>query len=355
MSDRTTGTTVTGRDRPTVSRVVQAARRWVEPAGELATRAARRVVHAGLPVLERADRRLVVGGLRAQWNPGLHVVHESIERVVADPDDREMHRILASVPGRVNVVVFDADRPLGVVTLRRRPTFWEPTMYQCLAGPPLAIEAGRVEDVLRAVGVEIRIEGYEPGREQIEPDEQYAVDSYVTDLTGDYEAHWHRKWRANLRTTRKRCAGFELRIDAPEDLRWAVTSWRDLYADDPRGEVVAATDRLALWPHLGGSQIRTVALCDGDRVVACTVSSVRGLELSFQCTARDPEYDRQSVGSHILDRTFQWAKEEGYERFDLGAGYGYKQRFAPVGGTLHGIAFQPPLVRRFRRLATRLN
>ena len=48
---------------------------------------------------------------------------------------------------------------------------------------------------------------------------------------------------------------------------------------------------------------------------------------------RSPSYEKQSIGTYLIDRSLSWAKESGYNKFDMGGDYSdYKKHWAPPVG-----------------------
>lgn len=261
------------------------------------------------------------------------------ERLCARPD-----------PGKRHILVSDDDGPLALLSLRRRPRFWEPVAHQCLPGfiAPARDQAGLARS-LRAAGLEIRVEsGLEEPPHRLDPTDTYSYAVRQIDLEGDYTAYWHAKGRRkSLRASRKRCAELTTAVDDLAGIAWTVEQWSAQWRGHPSGEIAAAGDRAAVWSSLYGTsdaqswRATAVTLADGRRRVAGAILLARDDTVTFQCTARDPHYERLMVGSRVLELAVEWAADAGYRVFDLGGGGGYKRWWGPESAHRHAASFRP--------------
>ena len=135
--------------------------------------------------------------------------------------------------------------PIAVVSLRRRPGFWEPASAQCLPGTPIACVPDQLGRVLRGLGREVRIGSLYRDPSDLRPSVTHSYQRYGADLRGDYEAHWPNRGGMNYLVARKKTVGFDVRIDHPGDLEWTVNRWAELLARqrDRRGRVGARPSR----------------------------------------------------------------------------------------------------------------
>lgn len=317
--------------------VARAASRVLEQAG----RATARLQHRDLSI-----RRF------SEWNATLD---EALGQL-PEPEGctREFYRelVLPTSVAKQHALVTDNDGPLAVVSVRRRGRRWEPVAYQCLPG--VVAPARSLPDLGRSMhrlGADVLVEaGLSADMALADPTVFYPYEVRQIDLTGDYEAYWKSKGlHKNTKRAAKRCAEMDIHVDRDGGIARAVEMWRMAWADDPTQEAVAAMDRERFWTALhndetsSGPRVLTLELFDGERMVAGTVSFMVDDRLLLQCLARDSEYDRQMVGTRIIEATVEWAVANGCQLVDFGAGDGYKRWWAPHTTKRYGAVFRPPL------------
>lgn len=329
----------------------------VSPA-KRATRSAARgalgVVKASWPAIERIALLERDRGLSVDWSDEWGERHENALLALPIDDEQRSRAVLLAQPVDVpkRHAIVHCDGELGaVVSLRRRPDFWEPVSAQCLPGTPMACRPELLGRVLRGLGVEIRIGSTYQDPADLGPTYSYSYVRYGADLTGDYEKFWP----SGHRRARKKTKGFVVRSDHPGDLEWTLDAWVEMWRDHPNGETAAALDRKRLWStmqHTG--EIHTVMLADGDTPVAGYVLFCDDGVAKFECTGRRMDYERFRVGTRALDACFEWAASAGYHTFDVGGGGAYKATWAPSYATSYAAVFQPRTIRAARGIERRL-
>jgi hypothetical protein len=315
----------------------------------------KRVSSTTTSVAEALAARRPTEGLEVAWSSVWAPAHDlALARLpLLDAPTRQLHRLLGTTisGSKLHAIVTSDDELIAVVTLRRRPGFWEPASAQCLPGTPVACLPDQLGRVLRGIGREVDIGSFYRDPTDLRPTHMRSYDRYGADLTGDYEAYWPSQGGMNYRTARKRTAGFEVRIDHPGDLEWTVNRWAEHWADDPSGQVASAADRLAVWGHLRGDLVHTVMVAkDGQPTAGCVHFCADGV-VKFECTGRDFSFEKQRVGTRVLDASFEWAKQAGYEIFDMGGGADYKHWWAPPYAKSFAARFVPPQVQRAMSIA----
>ena len=276
--------------------------------------------------------------------------HELLAILAANPTRAEKRHALVSRRGQ----------PVAVVSLRRRKDFWEPVTEHCVPSWDLfpTAPAESHGDVTRALGLEVRVGGYDADPTPLRPHHSIPYVTYQADLRGNFEGHWRDADRMNsIKQARKRTAGYQVRADHAGDAEWNADTWFEMWKDDPEEQYLAAEDRRRVWPTLvKQGKLHTVVLVDGDHPVAGAVFFTTERGLLFVCTARDKSRGSQAVGTRVLDASFHWASEAGFQELDLGGGGDYKRWWAPIGRNKYHVTFRPPLVdaahRAFRLLRT---
>lgn len=322
------------------------------------------VAAAAVISVARIVSRLTTRGVHIAWFDAWNsALDQALEALPAIPGcDRDLYRKLTQPTSvqKCHALATQNGRPIALISLRRRQTFWEPVTYQTLPGviaPARSQEA--LSQALRALGAEVRIEaGLNKSVADLNPRSHWIQNSYRVDLRDDYEARWTRNHRSSVRRARNRCDAFMTqRIDGAGDLEWCVDQWQRTWENDAAAETVAAEDRKRFWPAFVQRQntgdllqFRTVQLLDGDRRTAGQVLMCSGDRVVLQCAARDPAYDEYSVGKRVLDSVIAWAAAAGFHYFDLGSGGDYKQNWGePVAGR-YGAIFRPRAIGALYRL-----
>jgi CelD/BcsL family acetyltransferase involved in cellulose biosynthesis len=86
----------------------------------------------------------------------------------------------------------------------------------------------------------------------------------------------------------------------------------------------------------------TIALRDGERLVAAEACIVHRQELILWTTFRDRHYDYHGLGNRLMDLAYHWAKANGLAGIDIGGGFiGYKRRWAPEASAKTKMLISP--------------
>lgn len=291
-------------------------------------------------------------GLSIEWSPVWTKQHDEALNGLRFLDDgsRYLHRLLGQRTSarKVHGIVQTGGAPVAVLSLRRRPGFWEPASAQCLPGTPIACDQNELGRVLNGLGRVVGVGSFYDDPADLRPQSMYSYERFGARLDDEYESYWQSQGRIRYRTARERTADFDVRVDHPGDLEWTIKRWASYWANDEQGQVASAADRLTLWGHLLGDAIHTVMVTKNGMPVAGCVHYCVGSVAKFECTGRDPGFDKQRVGIRVFDASFAWAKSAGYKIYDMGGGPEYKRWWAPPYATSYGAEFVPPLVHRAR-------
>ena len=207
---------------------------------------------------------------------------------------------------------------------------------------------------MNATGLDIMAAaGLGPETPAMRPTAFWTYDWHKIDLTADYEGYWRQKKRQyNISRARRHLKELAVRIDGEGDLAWIVEKWREQWADDPGQEVVAAEDRLRLWPLLMAARepalrVRTLMLATADGArVGGLVFTTKGDAAMAQCGGRDATHDDGYLAAAFTVALVDWAKANGLAFIDM-AGGEYKRHWGPVGGQRYGAMFRPRLIQAF--------
>jgi hypothetical protein len=305
-----------------------------------------------------STRASFVSGVRVRWFDGWHPALNEALDVLPEMEmcPHAVFRAVATTQSlarkRFALVMRDGE-PIAVAGVRRRQTFWEPLLEECIPFDLFPARPRELGNVLRALGLEISMSGYDADPSHLAPHGVTPYTIYRADLRQPFEDHWRKEDRLyTVRKARKRTANLSLRWDHPSDVDWIVRTWIDMWKDHPAQQTLAGNDRLVASRMLAEKGLlHSVALVDGDEPVAGATHLVQGKKLLFHCNARDRTRAAQAVGTRVLDETFHWAAQNGFESFDLGGGMDYKRWWAPPAGERYHLNFRPPVMRAARRFA----
>lgn len=251
-------------------------------------------------------------------------------RLLAQPRDR----------AKIHIIAEDNSGPVAVVTLRNRQTHWEPVTSAVVVGGPVGPRRGSAE-VFAFVDHDIVLPEvfetpFDHPRGRHEP---FAV--HGTRLDGTHEDYWRssKAWK-DVRSTRSKTEAVEVTVGDPAAISWTIDRWAATWEGHPNDETSAAADMAALWPdRLRTGRLFVVSLSHRGEIVAANVNEVADGVLYGLITARDTSWRRGSLGTRLIDATFEQATSAGLRRIDLGGYSDYKHRFAPVCDVRHTVRY----------------
>jgi hypothetical protein len=277
-----------------------------------------------------------------QFRSWCQTLDDAVEHLPVDPDwPHELHILLAeNVPQKKRRLVMwtEGDVPIGVAAFVQEPRgTWEPVTHWILPGTVGLVAAPRIGSLFGLLPFRTRIAWWR----MIEPlpsgDEiRWAAEepTYGIPCSDDFEAYWKQtdQLRA-IKKARDRCKHLTLTVNAPGASEWVLQQsekhWR------PRGQAVSVhlANQMVATKYLEtrGKSV-TVALQDGEEFVGADLFIVHRNEAVFSTTFRNREYDQYGVGNRSMEEVFYWARNSGMGRLDLGGGFSYKSRWAPMLG-----------------------
>ncbi|MDJ1157085.1 GNAT family N-acetyltransferase [Chelatococcus sp. SYSU_G07232] len=266
---------------------------------------------------------------------------DALRILPATPDcPPDLLRLLAAkrgVEAKRTALVLDGGIPVAVLPLCRTGwASWRPVTHYVVPGQVLPAEPGRLIEAVEALNLTVSLAFWRsPEPLPAGPRIRGLLSSPTRGMSfaEDFVAFWKTShlWTA-LRGARNRCKDLPLAINAPGAARWVIVNWAEKWGV-PAGE---REDRLAAADYLEGSGKHfTLTLSDRGRMVAGITCVVHEGEAVAHCSFRYPEYKYHQVGNHILRLLFEWARDAGLNGIDIGSGFAYKARFAPLRGVKH--------------------
>lgn len=273
------------------------------------------------------------------WHPALDEALSGLPEMEVCP--HELFRQLVETNGAAQkraALVTAAGVPVAVVGLRQIGRYrHELVTWVIVPDSIFPAQQHYLMPALEALGVEVivgwrRMDTPPPLSQLMRDCETLPV--YQMQCSADFEEYWRSSssghWNT-IKKCRKRCQAFTFTVNQPSAAEWTIRNWGKTWNMDP-----VLIDDSCLVAHFLEKQGRhyTFLLLDQDKPVAGHTFVPHRNDFVWQITYRDPAYDSYGIGTYLMDRTFFWAAEAGYEMIDLGGRHEYKMRWAPPDGEL---------------------
>jgi hypothetical protein len=284
------------------------------------------------------------------WNA---VADEAFERLPADPEwPGSLYRELAQIPRgsrdscRV-VIAYQKSVPVGLIAFHREDCVFVPVTHWILPGI-IGLGAPDVQDqILRRLPFPSIVAWWRMNPESILPGRAIrrvsSQDTFGVSLKSDFEGFWKKTGcLRSIRRAERNGAELTFQVNAPGALEWIIRSSERKWRENPAVESPRIPNTLMAlaWAERAGKHF-SLTLSDGQNFVAGQSVLIHRNDVICGATYRDPRYDRAAPGHIVLARTFYWGRESGYDTVDLGGGFDYKHRWAPVLGTKSTVHISP--------------
>ena len=248
----------------------------------------------------------------------------------------ELLRILfeAPSPARKRIaLVLDRGVPIAMVGLRAQgPDCYIPLAQYFIPEFLLVGKQELAESVLMRLRIPLMVSWWRMPSEP--PSLSRTVNSvktaqhYIADLAEDPEVYWRSSGHLNtVHRMRNRCREFTFAVNPPDGAEWVIKNWAEHWKIGPE----EIEDRVVAARYLEGlGKQYSLLLLDGDKVVAGHTFVLHRKDLVWLVTHRDESYDSYGVGTRLMDLAIHWAKQSGFQHFDLGTTQSYKARWAPM-------------------------
>jgi hypothetical protein len=291
-------------------------------------------------------------GLRVHWWHAWDAELDAALEVLPESSacSRELYRLLIQHPPTTDkrtALVLHGSRPVAVAGVRRRAHDWVPVTHYMLPGVIFPHEPGYLGSALAALGIEIAVGWWRMGGPPPEiagMHELERIPTFAAPLHGDWEQHWRAaRHLKDVKQARRRCQDFTLRVNDPDDLDWTILNWEAKWRADPAVGRSDLADRLAVARHLQDiGRNFTLTLTDRGRPVAGSTLVRQDNDLVGQYMYRSPDHDWYAVGTRLIDLTFQWGAEHGFDTMDIGGDHPrYKRHWAPETGAKYSFCVCP--------------
>lgn len=295
----------------------------------------------GAPVTSQLSQ-----GWSVRWfNKWERVLDEALDSLPEHPQwPNILLRIMFETPGSVPkkaALVLDRDTPIALLGLRYRgSSTWEPLPTYILPGFLMVGKQELTGPVLTKLPTSLQVAWWrmpmEPPSPTLHTVRAFKVlPTHILSVTEDPEVYWrHSHYLDTARRARRKSAHFRFAVNPPGALRWAIDNWEAKWRGDSASPRADLGDRLAADQFLQErGQHFVLALLDGEQLIAAEGCVVDNGDLVSLVTYRRPEYNSYDVGHALAIRIIDWAKQSGFQRYDIGGGdFAFKKRFAPAGG-----------------------
>jgi hypothetical protein len=235
------------------------------------------------------------------------------------------------------ILVTERGEPVAVVGLRNRLGYWEPVTQWIVPGVLFPVKVGYLSRVLPSLGLEIKVAWW---RWEAPPPIDSGFKNVVSTPTNgmlcseDFEQYWKSTGQLkDIRKYRKRCEGFELKVNSPGGSEWIIRHWEAKWRPQGFDEMPDLAERLLCMQYLQERNLYySLLLYDGDEAAAGgTLMIHRGCVVAH-CSYRNPKYDWHGSMTHLNELIFAWSKEMEFIGVDLGGSFDYKNGWAPENG-----------------------
>ena len=323
---------------------------------------------SGMPWIKNVGKQLLAArcaaaqGLRVKsfddWQPELDEALTSLPEKQLLPHGLFRSLMKTADPEKRRIrLVTEHGVPVALAGLRNRWGCWAPVAQWIVPGVLFPMKEGYAARVLAALDLEIQIGWWRWN----EPPPKIDCITQITmtptrgmALSEDFEHYWRQSSLfKNTRTAKKRCEGFELRVDVPNAAELTIRKWDAKWRQGKWGaESPDLAERLAAARCLEErGLLHTLLLFHKEEPVAGATVMIDRNDAVAHCSFRDPEYDWHWVMTRLMALMFYWAKETGLTSIDVGGSYDYKERWAPEGGEKWEFVVCPEYVRSERRIS----
>lgn len=245
---------------------------------------------------------------------------------------------LSGSGGKRLILVTDRKEPVALAGLRDRWGGWEPVTQWIVPGVLFPIKNDKqIPGVLAAIGLYLHVGWW---RWTVPPPQvrwisnATSTPTYGTHCAADFEEYWRKSdFFKNVRYYRNRCRGFTFHVNRQGTREWTIRGWDAKWRKPGALEMPDLAERLLASESLENEGLyHTLSLFDRNVPVAgLTFLSHRNAAVAH-VNYRDPQYDRYGVMNRMMDLSFYWAKDRGFEQIDLGGSFQYKEKWAPQNG-----------------------
>ncbi len=292
----------------------------------------------------------------AAWNPELEDALGRLPEKTIFPHSMFRNLWEAAAPHeRQLILVTRQGEPIAVAGLKRRWGRWEPLTQWIVPGVLFPVKEECIPEVLAVLGLNIHVGWW---RWNTPPPSASWIRNAVSSPTygiqcAEFERYWReRGFFKNINKYRNRCRGFSTAVNSAGAREWTIRNWGTRWLKPGMPEMPDLQERLLVSEYLEKQGLfYTLTIQDGDRTAAGITFLIDGNTAVAQVNYRDPAYDWHGVMTRLMDHSFYWARDMGYERIDLGGSFDYKEKWAPESGVKWEFDVAPRYVRLMEKVS----
>jgi GNAT superfamily N-acetyltransferase len=285
----------------------------------------------------------LVNGMKVVWFDGWHPELDDALHDLPEPDNcpHELTRLLIQNPGPVKkraALVTDGGIPVAVVGLRQRGRYsWELLTQWIIPGLVFPAKPEFIIPALEAIGRDVWVAWWR----MAEPPSQSSLIRYLEStptyrmhFSEDFEQYWRdNRYFKTIRRVRNRCRNYNLKVNFPGSEEWIIKKWEARWRKEFAVMDPSLPDRIVAAKYLAGYNLYfSLTLFDEEAPIGGATMTVQGNHLVAGVLYREPQYHRDGVGDRLIDLSFSFAAEHGFECFDIGGGHKYKKNWARQEG-----------------------
>jgi hypothetical protein len=292
------------------------------------------------------------------WRPALDEALKSLPEIDSCP--HELFRLLIQNPcpaRKRSALVTKRGEPVALIGLRQRNRYsWEPLTQWIVPGVVFPAKSGYLMPALEAVRREVWVAWWRMGRPPVpSPLIRYleSTPTYRAHLSDDFEQYWRENgYFKTIRRIRNRCRGFTIAVNSPRSADWTIRNWEAKWREDPTTPDPGLLDRLVAANYLENhGRHYTIRLLDQGIPIGGATMTVHHKDLVAGVLYREPSYNRYGIGDRLIDLSFSFAEENGFETFDIGGRHEYKKHWARQEGRHWLFYICPEPLLRVKQLA----
>jgi len=271
------------------------------------------------------------------WHPDLDEALNLLPEEEICP--HELFRMLCQVPGLFKkqiILVKKRDDSIAVACFRRNFNYWVPVTHFIVPGFLFPVKENYIGQILSVIGSFIH---YKIGwwRWRMPPPHVqwirslYSEPTYAASCSGDFEKYWRQNGNfKDVRLFRNRCKNFNLKINLRDSAEWTIKNSEAKWRLSGIGETPGLKERLLASKYLEMRGLyHTLSLVDQQELTAAISFIIHHNDAVAYVNYRNPHYDRYGVMTHLMESSFYWARDMGFDKIDWGGSFDYKNKWAP--------------------------
>jgi hypothetical protein len=229
------------------------------------------------------------------------------------------------------------DVPVALIGLRKREDNWVTVTHYLLPDCLFPMREEYLSLILDTLDINLWISWWR-NRTPI-PKSRYIIcmekiPTYVADLSRGHEKYWSNNHLRHVKRARHSCREFTSAVNPPGAAKWIITNCEMKWNAGANLTRDNLSDQLLVANYLENiNRHYAVVLMDKGNYIGGLTSIVHKDDVVATHIYRSPGYEKQSIGTYLIDLSLSWAKESGYKEFDMGGDYSdYKKHWAPSAG-----------------------